>query len=284
MTSESLRALQRWLHARHGVVALTGAGISTASGIPEYRDERGDWKQAQPVMFQDFVRYARTRRRYWARSMVGWPRVRRASPNPGHEALAELQRAGPVGLIVTQNVDGLHEAAGSAPVIPLHGRLQSVICLDCGARSDRAELQQRLQALNPGWQAHPALEAPDGDAELIDAAYEDFVVADCEVCAGTLKPDVVFFGESVPRERVSAVYAALQEADGLLVAGSSLMVFSGYRFAKRAAELGVPVTIVNRGRTRADDLAALKLEAACEDALPRLAWGDETPRTRAGAG
>jgi len=263
------------LHQR--LVVLTGAGCSTASGIPDYRDDAGDWKHPRPVQYQDFVSSAAVRQRYWARSAIGWRRMDRARPNPAHAALATLEQHGHVELLITQNVDGLHQAAGSRQVVDLHGRLDQVRCLDCEHYVPRPAFQDELDAANPGWSpaAHPR---PDGDAQLDEAAYRDFRVPPCPACGGRMKPDVVFFGETVPRERVARSLTALEAADALLVVGSSLMVFSGFRFARRAAELGRPIAAVNRGRTRADALLGLKIEADCVAALPRLA-GTITTRT-----
>ena len=251
------------------LVVLTGAGCSTASGIPDYRDEAGDWKHPQPVQYQDFVGSDATRRRYWARSAIGWRRMDHARPNPAHTAIASLQARGHIELLITQNVDGLHQAAGSREVVDLHGRLDQVRCLDCGHSLPRPAFQADLENANPDWS--PAARArPDGDAQLEDAEYREFRVPPCHACGGRLKPDVVFFGETVPRERVERSFAALEAADALLVVGSSLMVYSGFRFARRAAELGRPIAAVNKGRTRADDLLVLKIESDCTAALPRL--------------
>jgi NAD-dependent SIR2 family protein deacetylase len=226
------------------------------------------------MTFQEFSGTAEARRRYWARSHLGWSRMGTARPNPGHHALAGLEAAGAVGLLVTQNVDGLHEAAGSRRVCALHGRIADVVCLGCRSRSRRSALARRLAELNPGWAERHADAAsrPDGDVDLDDTA--DFRVPGCERCGGVLKPDVVFFGENVPRRRVDRCYAAVErlaEVDGaMLVVGSSLTVMSGFRFVRRAARLGTPVVIVNRGTTRADDLATVKLEAGTSEFL--TAW------------
>src|SRR5579862_2419423 len=252
---------------------LTGAGCSTDSGIPDYRDENGDWKRARPVMFQAFVGDLGTRRRYWARSLVGWRRFGHARPNGAHRALARLEQQGRTEVLVTQNVDGLHQSAGSAGVIDLHGRLDQVRCLGCERRSDRERLQQRLLELNPYWARLDAREAPDGDADLEGLDFSGFEVPACEDCGGLLKPDVVFFGESVPQERVAAALRAVQEADAVLVVGSSLMVYSGYRFAQAAAKAGKPIAAVNLGRTRADALLALKVNQPCVAALAFLLDG-----------
>lgn len=245
---------------------LTGAGCSTASGIPDYRDTDGQWKRTPPVTYQAFMGEAATRQRYWARSLLGWARFGLARPNGTHQALAALETQGSVELLLTQNVDGLHQQAGSHNVIDLHGRLDRVRCMACERRSAREELQHRLLDANPGWDALEAGIAPDGDADL-ETDFSAFVVPDCSACGGLLKPDVVFFGENVPRERVAAVHAHLQQADAVLVVGSSLMVYSGFRFVQAAASAGIPVAALNRGRTRADALLAFKDERDCAQAL-----------------
>ncbi len=249
---------------------LTGAGCSTDSGIPDYRDETGAWKRAQPMTWQAFTGSAAARRRYWGRSMIGWPRIDAAVPNDAHRALARLEESRRVHLLVTQNVDGLHQRAGSRAVVDLHGRLDRVICLACRRTEPRSAFQHRLETLNPMWRAQGAVTAPDGDAELDGVDFEHFALPACESCGGVLKPDVVFFGESVPRERVESARAALAEADAMLVVGSSLMVFSGYRFAREAAQLGKPIASVSLGVGRADDLLSLKVVARVADALRSL--------------
>jgi NAD-dependent deacetylase sirtuin 4 len=254
------------------IAALTGAGISTESGIPDYRGPETRRRARDPIQAREFRRDPAVRQRYWARSFVGWPRIRDARPNAGHRALARLQRAGIVTGLLTQNVDGLHEAVGSPGVIALHGRLSDVVCLDCGDRSLRADLQRRLAALNPRFvdpTAAPA--APDGDVDLVEGAVAGFRVPTCLACGGALKPDVVFFGEGVPRDRVDRAFARVEEADALLVVGSSLAVFSGYRFPRHAHRRGQPVAVLNLGETRADPLAAVRIHARCGDALPALA-------------
>jgi len=243
---------------------LTGAGCSTLSGIPAYRDENGAWRHKAPIQYREFVHSEVVRRRYWARSFVGFERVHGAEPNGAHRALARFERLGRARLLVTQNVDGLHQKAGSVGVVDLHGQIAEVECLSCRSRLHRAGLQQRLLDLNP-WLASTRSSGPtpDGDAELEASACEGLVVPSCERCGGVLKPAVVFFGENVPKPRIDDAYRALAESDALLVVGSSLMVFSGYRFAHRAAELAKPVVIINNGLTRADTLAALKLQGEC---------------------
>ncbi|MCW2850965.1 MAG: Silent information regulator protein Sir2 [Nocardioides sp.] len=251
------------------LVVLTGAGLSTDSGIPDYRGPGAPVRA--PMTFQEFVAGPEAQQRYWARSHLGWGRMHHASPNDGHRALAALDPE----LLITQNVDGLHEAAGTRRLVALHGRIADVVCLGCRATSSRVGLHQRMTELNPGFTArHVTAEIrPDGDVELDDTA--DFVVPACEDCGGVLKPDVVFFGENVPAPRVERCYAAVESLAGsggvLLVAGSSLTVMSGLRFVRRASKLGVPVVIVNRGTTRGDEHATFKLELGCSEFLATLA-------------
>ena len=261
------RELERFITRAGHVAVVTGAGVSTASGIPDYRDRNGDWKHAQPVQYAEFVSRPEVRQRYWARSFAGWGRIANATPNLAHTALAALEAAGRGDMLITQNVDGLHHRAGSRRVIDLHGRLQTVLCMGCGERVGREQWQEQLAAANPSWTSGTDYFAPDGDARLLDEDVSDFVTPDCESCGGFVKPDVVFFGENVPRDRVASAFEALDRARALLVVGSSLMVYSGYRFARRAAETGKPIAIVNQGRTRADEVAALKIDADCGDIL-----------------
>ncbi|MDP2315521.1 MAG: NAD-dependent protein deacetylase [Pseudomonadota bacterium] len=253
------------------VVALTGAGCSTESGIPDYRGPGTRERARNPVQYRAFVGDPVARQRYWARSMIGWPRFSAARPNGGHHALAQLERAGALRRVITQNVDRLHHAAGNADVIELHGALAEVVCLDCGALEPRESLQARLTLLNPRWD-EAALEgvelAPDGDAEL--TAVDGFRVADCLACGGVLKPRVVFFGENVPRPTVDAAFAQVDAAEALLVVGTSLTVYSGLRFVRRAAERGIPVAICNLGPTRGDPLATLRVDAPLGVVLPAL--------------
>jgi NAD-dependent SIR2 family protein deacetylase len=252
---------------RKRLLVLTGAGISTASGIPDYRDDNGEWKQASPIQYQDFLRTPLAQQRYWARSAIGWPRFSTAQPSRAHHALCVLQDAGHVYSIITQNVDGLHQRAGSQRVIDLHGRLDQVMCLDCGRITPREALQVWLIEHNPQLQQARASAAPDGDARLENLDFASIRIPLCEQCNGRLKPNVVFFGENVPAERVAHSFNAVENADALLVVGSSLMVYSGYRFVKRAHELGIPVAAINRGVTRADDLLDLKFALDCDSAL-----------------
>ena len=254
--------------AENGSVAVvSGAGVSTSSGIPDYRDRNGAWKHAQPIQFPDFVKYTDSRKRYWARSYVGWQRFSRARPNAAHYALAELEAGGKVDAIITQNVDRLHSEAGSRRVIDLHGDLGKVRCIGCNKTYSRLEFQQALKDANPDWHAEVFRYKPDGDAELADNSHDAFEVPGCEICAGIVKPHVVMFGENVPRERVQDASAAVERADALLVVGSSMMLFSGFRFARQAAEQRKPIAIVNQGRTRADEMAVLKIETDCGDVL-----------------
>ena len=268
----SIDALNEFVERHPRLFVLTGAGCSTDSGIPDYRDSDGAWKRAQrPVMFADFVGNEHTRKRYWARSVVGFRRMRSARPNDAHEALALLERGGRVEQLVTQNVDGLHQAAGSRSVIDLHGRIDTVKCLRCGSRTDRHDLQLELTRRNPAFAALDGVGAPDGDADLHHVAYDSFDVPACGACGGMLKPDVVFFGEGVPDERVRQAMAAVDSSDAMLVVGSSLMVYSGYRFVKAMAGAGKPIAAINLGRTRGDELFALKIHDGCANALRQLA-------------
>lgn len=246
---------------------LGGAGLSTESGIPDYR---GQGKKPTSIQLRPFVHDAEVRRRYWARSFAGWPWFSRRAPNQGHLALARLQRGGRVGGVITQNVDRLHQKAGSEGVLELHGALFEVRCLDCGAVETRDALQERLFTLNPEWGLQAAEAAPDGDVELDEARARRFCAAGCLACGGRLKPDVVFFGEGVPKSRVESALRWLKESDGLLVLGSSLAVFSGFRFVRKAKELKLPVCILNQGPTRGDVLADLKVEASLGESLSRL--------------
>ena len=268
--NRALARLAALLARARRAVVLTGAGCSTASGIPDYRDDEGHWKRRQPVQFNDFMGDPRTRQRYWARSFVGWERIRRARPNRAHHALARLEANGHIRHLITQNVDGLHQRAGSTRITDLHGRLDRVACTTCGEARDRDHFQAQLRAHNPRWRTAAAVTAPDGDADLEPASYADFAIPDCGVCGGVVKPSVVFFGETVPRARVERAWHEVNRADLLLVAGSSLMVFSGFRFARGAAERGVPVAAVNLGKTRADNLLTVKIEADCGTALEEI--------------
>jgi NAD-dependent SIR2 family protein deacetylase len=268
MRPECIDRLTGFLGSSPRIAVLTGAGCSTESGIADYRDTDGNWKHRQPVLFNDFVRQEGVRRRYWARSLLGWAHIDAARPNAAHRALAQLEKVQRVTALITQNVDGLHQKAGSGRVIDLHGRLDSVECLDCRARFPRASLQRELARHNPAFLRASARMTPDGDAELDDVDYERFVVSPCAQCGGILKPAVVFFGESVPRSRVELAFDAVSQADALLVVGSSLMVFSGYRFVRFAHRAGMPIAIVNIGRTRADALAGLSIRDNCTHVLP----------------
>ncbi|HEX5952054.1 MAG TPA: NAD-dependent protein deacetylase [Rhodanobacteraceae bacterium] len=265
--------LAAWLAERSRVTVITGAGVSTGSGIPDYRDGDGNWKRSPPVQYRDFVEGEAVRRRYWARSFAGWPMFEAARPGAAHLALARMMQRGGVARLVTQNVDRLHQLAGSRDVIDLHGRLDVVRCLACGGRTGRDDFQRRLREANPGRKVSRATIAPDGDADLDDAEFGSFEIPPCSVCGGVLKPDVVFYGEPVPRETTGAALAAVESADGVLVVGSSLMVWSSFRLVRAAVARGVEVVAVNRGRTRADDLFAFKLEGECGAVLRRTADG-----------
>jgi NAD-dependent SIR2 family protein deacetylase len=263
-------SLEDFVDRHRSLFILTGAGCSTSSGIPDYRDADGKWKRQQPVTYQAFMGDEATRRRYWARSLIGWRRIRCARPNDAHRALARLEAMGRSELLLTQNVDRLHQAAGSAGVIDLHGRLDRVRCMGCQRRSSRDELQEELSRLNADWLGLEAADAPDGGADLEGLDFSSFTAPSCRRCGGVLKPDVVFFGENVPRDRVHAAMRHLEQSDAMLIVGSSLMVYSGFRFVERAASSGKPAAAVNLGRTRADGLLALKVEQACDAALAFL--------------
>ncbi len=269
--SEQLEQLQR-LMADQPFVVLTGAGISTPSGIPDYRDNQGVRRGRQPMMYQEFLAAPVFRRRYWARAMLGWPRVRQAQPNVAHESLASLQRSQLIGGLITQNVDTLHDQAGSHDVIELHGSLHRVLCLDCGQRTGRDSIQHVMEAQNPYLAGVDAVQAPDGDT-LLDAAFEArFQVPHCPHCSGErMKPDVVFFGENVAQITAAKAMAAVDKAAGLLVVGSSLMAYSAFRLCRVMADHGKPLIAINLGKTRADDLLDMKIEASCEQLLPLLA-------------
>jgi NAD-dependent SIR2 family protein deacetylase len=250
------------------LLALTGAGLSTDSGIPDYRGPTS--VRRSPMTYAEFRSGPSARQRYWARSHVGWQHLHQADPNAGHRALTAMEGSGRLTALITQNVDGLHQAAGHRNVIDLHGRISAVVCLDCRARTSRERLHERLCTANPGFGQgiSPAI-APDGDAVV--AGIETFVVVACESCGGVLKPDVVFFGENVPKDRVERCYRLVDEAEALLVAGSSLTVMSGLRFVRAARRRDLPVVIVNRGRTRGDDLASVRVDDGCSEALECLA-------------
>ena len=253
-------------------VVLSGAGLSTDSGIPDYRGATGSLRRHTPMTYQTFTRDPRGRHRYWARSYVGWRQIRGARPNAGHRAVGDLQAAGTLGGLITQNVDGLHQAGGARDVVELHGGLDRTVCLNCGDMASRAALDVRLQEANPHFGPRTDEINPDGDAELPDEVLDGFVMVGCVVCGdGPLKPDVVFFGETVPRDRVERCFELVESAGSLLVLGSSLTVMSGYRFVLRAAKLGIPVAIVNVGPTRGDAKADVRVDAPLGVVLPELA-------------
>jgi NAD-dependent SIR2 family protein deacetylase len=258
------------LFAAGGVAILSGAGLSTESGIPDYRGPTGLARRAQPMTYQTFTASAAARQRYWARSHLGWRAIAAARPNRGHQAVAELERRGQLTGIITQNVDGLHQAAGAQQVTELHGSLSRVRCLGCGQRTARTELDRRLRAANPGWDAQPGQLNPDGDTVLPDGAEARFQVVDCTSCGSVLKPDVIFFGENVPRARVDSCFEMVGGSRALVVLGSSLTVMSGYRFVRHAAQAGIPVAIVNQGPTRGDPEATCTVDAPLGRTLSAL--------------
>lgn len=263
--------LADFIRQHQTVTVLSGAGCSTESGIPDYRDSKGQWKHRQPIQFLDFINDPQARSRYWMRSMLGWQHVHAAHPNAAHFAITVLERLGYIQQVITQNVDGLHTRAGTRSVLELHGNLGWVACMQCTARSPRTWMQECLQRQNPGLQVKPGKYLPDGDASLKDLDDLELHVPDCRQCGGILKPDVVFFGESVPRNRVCAATRMVENASALLVIGSSLMVYSGFRYCRQAHRDGTPVAILNLGRTRADDLATLKLDLPCAETMATTA-------------
>ena len=268
--TEYLDELVRFIDRYKRLFILTGAGCSTESGIPDYRDDNGQWKHRKPVQYQDFVRNEDARKRYWARSMAGWRLIAKAKPNRAHVALARLEASGLIHQLVTQNVDGLHQKAGSRNVIELHGRLDTVECLACQKRIGRETFQRELQGRNPAFKDLEVTMAPDGDAHLEGTDFKSFQIPACPKCGGILKPGVVFFGESVPHPRVDLTYASLQESKALLVVGSSLMIFSGYRFCIAAKKQGKPIVAINLGRTRADPDLTFKVELQCGRVLSEV--------------
>jgi NAD-dependent SIR2 family protein deacetylase len=253
-----------------GIVVLSGAGLSTESGIPDYRGPSGALRRSLPMTYQTFVGDPAARQRYWARSQLGWRRIASARPNAGHHAVTSLQRAGLLGGVLTQNVDGLHTASGATEVVELHGNLALVRCLGCDGRTPREVLDERLRAANPDWHAVATAVNPDGDVTLAESDVLRFRVVDCIDCGGLLKPDVVFFGENVPPPKVAHAYDLVERSRGLLVLGSSLKVMSGLRFVKRAAANGLPVAVVNQGWTRGDDLATVRVDAPLGRTLTAL--------------
>lgn len=259
-----LRPARRWL-------VITGAGLSAASGIPTYRDDNGNWLRSDPIQHQDFIQSAASRQRYWARSMIGWPTVAHAKPNIAHQALVDLEAQGRIAMLVTQNVDRLHQNAGQQRVIDLHGRLDRVRCRACGRLELRNKIQRQLLALNPGFYVPEANARPDGDADIDATTLSGFRIPACQYCDGVIMPDVVFFGGSVGRQRVAHISRMVESADALLVAGSSMKVFSGFRFCRLAKQLGKPIVVVNRGITRTDAFASVKVPLDCSDVLGHLA-------------
>ncbi len=263
------------LISQHKTLILSGAGISTDSGIPDYRSPESLKKNHKPMRYQEFVASKEARQRYWSRSLVGWPVMNNAKPNANHEVVAKLERAGFVAGVLTQNVDDLHFKAGSERVLELHGGLNRAVCMNCAVLEPRIRLQRRMLHLNPAFEAAASGTlkeiTPDGDALIEQQLMQNFVIPECLNCAGVLKPDVVFFGENVPKERVEAAWSMFNEAEAILVLGSSLTVFSGYRFVARAAKEGKPVVIVNQGETRGDKDALVKLNLPLRDVLTDLA-------------
>jgi NAD-dependent SIR2 family protein deacetylase len=273
---DAVQVLAGWI-AAGDVVVLSGAGLSTESGIPDYRGPSGSARRTTPMTYQSFTRDPVARRRYWARSHLGWRTIRDAQPNDGHRAVGRLQQLGALDGIITQNVDGLHQAGGARDVVELHGNLSRIVCLDCGEQTARADLERRLDAANPDFSAATSVTNPDGDVELADSQLDGFQMLGCRSCSGVLKPDVVYFGETVPPERVTKSFALVAAARTVLVLGSSLTVMSGRRFVLRAAKDGIRVAIVNQGVTRGHPYAGLVLDAPLGVVLPEVVRRLETP-------
>lgn len=259
--------LAEFIHSHPNLIVLTGAGVSTDSGIPAYRDQKGDWQHSAPVQHKEFMESHYARQRYWARSLIGWPLIRDAQPGPAHFALARLEQMGYIRLLITQNVDRLHQRAGSQSVLDLHGRSDQVRCMSCERRYNRIKIHERIAQQNPQFTITEAVARPDGDADLETEAFNTFKVLDCESCGGVLKPDVVYFGDNVPKESVFSALDQLEQADALLTVGSSLMVYSGFRFCKKAHDWSKPICALNLGVTRADPLLDLKLDAPIAETL-----------------
>ncbi|SEQ28039.1 NAD-dependent protein deacetylase, SIR2 family [Amphritea atlantica] len=260
MAHSTASALSDFIQQHPRLFILTGAGCSTQSGIPDYRDHNGQWKRQPPVQHRDFMTSHATRQRFWARSLIGWPLMANARPNAVHQSLQRLEEKGYCRQLVTQNVDRLHQLAGQQRVIDLHGRSDQVICMDCHTLHQRNHVHQLMAEANPAFREYTATAAPDGDADLDGIDFSRFRVTDCPDCGGMLKPNVVFFGDNVPKERVFSALDSLQRSDALLVIGSSLMVYSGFRFCKQAVQQNIPIAAITHGKTRADDLLSLKLD------------------------
>lgn len=276
--STSTHQLADFILQHQPLTVITGAGCSASSGIPTYRDASGTWLRSDPIQHNEFVNMEAKRQRYWARSYTGWPAVSKAEPNRSHQALVDLEQQGLIRLLVTQNVDRLHQKAGHKNVVDLHGRLDLVHCLDCFQEYPRDEIQESLRSLNPHLDDQQGRLAPDGDADVPDDKVEKVKIPHCPACGGTLKPEVVFYGGGVNKNIVNGVYNTIEESNGVLIVGSSLMVFSSYRFCRRAFEKDIPIAILNAGDTRADEIAALKISEACE---PILAGASNLIRERA---
>lgn len=265
--STSAHQLAEFISNHQPLTVITGAGVSAASGIPTYRDDAGTWLRSDPIQHNEFIGNPSTRQRYWARSYSGWPYVSRAEPNETHRVLSDMEDAGFINLLVTQNVDRLHQRSGQKNVIDLHGRLDQVKCLECFFEISRDDIQTELHRLNPHLTSHTAEVRPDGDADVPDKHVERMILPDCPRCGGVIKPDVVFYGGGVEKQIVNQIYQQLEASNGLLVIGSSLMVFSSFRFCRFAARHEIPIGILNAGTTRADDLALLKIAEPCEKVL-----------------
>ena len=267
---DQLQEMAQLSSANPDLFVISGAGVSTESGIPAYRDEQGNWQANAPIMHQDFLCSEQVRKRYWIRSMAGWPHFSRARPSGGHKALCAMESAGYLQFLVTQNVDRLHQQAGSRRVLDLHGRLDRIVCLDCSRVELRCDFQERLEQLNPDYVSLNGSLEPDGDADIRCGDLHDFVIPPCVACTGNYMPEVVFYGGSVPKGTIKKAFAELQQSSALLVVGSSLMTYSVYQFCRAAAQKGLPVLAINKGKTRHDGRFQLKLELNCSEALSQL--------------
>lgn len=267
----AIHSLIEFIKEHPKLFVITGAGISTGSGIPDYRDRNGNWKRQPPIMHQDFINSESVRKRYWARSLIGWRFFGSAKPNASHKLLADLESAGYIQLLVTQNVDGLHQRAGSKKVLDLHGRIDTIRCLDCSSNQPRSEFQSRLERENPHFSARTIAIAPDGDADLEEVDFSNFVIPGCTDCNGTYMPRVVFYGGSVPKDQIEQAYNELEKSSAVLVIGSSLMVYSAYQFCRHASRKNIPVVAINQGKTRHDGNYCIKVDMPCDSVLEQIA-------------
>ena len=266
MAIDPFTLLENFLSSKKHLVILSGAGISVSSGIPTYRDIKGNWQRSQPIQHRDFILHKATRQKYWARSYAGWPSIEDAEPTLSHYAITSLEKLGKVGLVVTQNVDRLHQKSGTKNVIDLHGRLDKVVCIDCRANYKRNWVQKQLEGDN-SFLSQDGLPAPDGDTEIENEQTSLLILPRCSSCPGILKPEVVFFGDQVDKNIVKRVYEQLDLADGLLIIGTSLQLFSGYRFCRYAAKINLPIATINPGKVRGEELISTIIRSEADKAF-----------------